>query len=101
MDFSQLVPLKDVPNLLPIGRSGKKIDYCTIYRWCVHGAGGRKLQTKVVGGFLYTWPEAVKEFIDGRTADKGMAPPPPAVKTVAQRRREKARARKIVAAAGV
>jgi hypothetical protein len=59
---SQPVSLADACNLLP-RRNGKKIHYSTIYRWTTKGARGKKLESMLIGGVLYTTVEALRRFL--------------------------------------
>lgn len=66
----QLVPLSDVPGLLP-RRRGKKVHYQTVYRWTTKGAGGHRLDSVKVGRIRYTSVEALRRFTAGRAAPPG------------------------------
>jgi hypothetical protein len=61
----RLVALADVPGLLP-KRRGKKVHYQTVHRWTRKGAGGRVLESLLVGGARYTSIEALRRFMHGR-----------------------------------
>jgi len=61
LDQEQLIPLNEVPKLLP-RRRGKKIHYQTIYRWATKGTKQYKLATVKVGGIRYTSVEALERF---------------------------------------
>ena len=56
-----LVPLRDVPDLLP-SRQGRKLHVSTAYRWAQRGVGGRRLETVQIGGQTYTSREALDRF---------------------------------------
>lgn len=57
----QLIPLKEIPKLLP-RRRGKKVHYQTVWRWSKKGAHGVVLETTRVGHIRYTSQEALKRF---------------------------------------
>jgi hypothetical protein len=54
-DLSNLIPLIDVPKLLPKGPGGKRVHVATIYRWCFSG----RLQAVKIAGRYYTTREAI------------------------------------------
>lgn len=56
------IPLSDVPAYVP-KRRGKKVHYCTVYRWATKGVRGRVLETAFIGGLRYTTVEAVRRFL--------------------------------------
>ena len=68
-DLANAIPLTEVPNFLP-RRRGKKTHYSTVYRWATKGARGRILETKLVGGILYTTQEALQRFMHHRSKNK-------------------------------
>jgi hypothetical protein len=53
-NLAELIPLKDVPGLLP-RQAGKKVHVATIYRWCFSG----RLQAVKIAGRYYTTREAI------------------------------------------
>src|SRR5262245_15902021 len=91
----ELIPLKEVTELLPGRRKDRPMAPSTAWRWAVHGVtpkgGGPpiKLEVLVVGGAMMTSRQAVSRFIQQTTAARlGRAVPPVAeTPTVAQRRR--------------
>lgn len=58
----QPIALRDVPNHLP-RPDGAPIHYSTVFRWKTHGCRGRKLETYLVGGRIYTSLEALTRFL--------------------------------------
>ena len=58
----QLVPLHEVPRLLPTRGSGKRIHISAIYRWVQRGIRGNRLEVIRVGGTTYTSREALQRF---------------------------------------
>ena len=71
-----LVPLREVPRLLPPRASGRRIHISAVYRWAQRGVRGIRLETARVGGTTYTSREALQRFADaGRCADSAPVPP--------------------------
>lgn len=58
---TSLVPLREVPDLLP-RRRGRKVHHSTVYRWAARGVRGVRLETTCLGGVLYTSQEALERF---------------------------------------
>jgi hypothetical protein len=58
----QLVPLNDVPRLLPARGNGKRIHISAVYRWAQRGVRGARLEVIRVGGTTYTSREALQRF---------------------------------------
>ena len=58
----QLVPLNEVPALLPARVNGKRIHISAIYRWAQRGIRGIRLEVIRVGGTTYTSREALQRF---------------------------------------
>ena len=58
----QLVPLNEVPKLLPARGNGKRIHISAIYRWAQRGVRGTRLEVIRVGGTTYTSREALQRF---------------------------------------
>jgi hypothetical protein len=60
-----LVPLSDVPSLLPPRPNGRRLHFSTIWRWATRGVrGGIRLATVRIGGATYTSREAIQRFAD-------------------------------------
>lgn len=58
----QLVPLHDVPKILPLRGNGKRIHISAVYRWAQRGVRGTRLEVVRVGGTTYTSREALQRF---------------------------------------
>jgi hypothetical protein len=58
----QLVPLHEVPRLLPTRGNGKRIHISAVYRWAQRGVRGTRLEVIRVGGTTYTSREALQRF---------------------------------------
>jgi hypothetical protein len=71
----QLVPLQEVPRLLPPRPSGKRVHVSAVYRWAQRGVGGLRLEAVRVGGTTYTSREALQRF--ARTPRDDVPPPGP------------------------
>lgn len=73
--LSDLIPLGDVPALLP-RRRGKKIHISLVYRWANNGIGGVKLHTVKVGGIAHTAEAWVWQFLERDNATPPATPRP-------------------------
>jgi hypothetical protein len=95
-DLREFIMLKDLPEILPRGRKGGKIDPATIWRWANVGCGPdkAKLRVKVIGGYLYTKRAWLDEFLEQRSKDKGYAEPATPPRTLAKRKRDQKQTRK-------
>jgi len=85
----ELITLKDICQVLPRRRRGRKPAFSTVWRWSLHGVRGVKLETLRVGGTLCTSREAVQRFFEQLSALDD-APPPEqqaAYRTPARRQR--------------
>jgi len=58
----QLVPLHDVPKILPTRGNGKRVHISAVYRWAQRGIRGTRLEVVRVGGTTYTSREALQRF---------------------------------------
>ncbi len=99
MNMADLIPLGEVPSLLPVGIGGRRVSIETCRRWCIRGLrNGRKLESVRIGGRRYVHPEALARFCsDGDDHDKGR---PVRLRGRDQRRRQ-ARATKALQVAGI
>ena len=70
----QLVPIGQVPSLLPSRPNGRRIHISAIYRWVQRGARGRRLEAIQIGGTTYTSREALQRFAISRDAQPVMLP---------------------------
>lgn len=69
----QLIPIREVPRLLPLRRTGRRVHISAVYRWIKRGIRGVCLETVKIGGSTYTSTEALQRFTDhlsGEAADK-------------------------------
>lgn len=89
INAEELISLKDVCQLLPRRRRGRKPSFSTVWRWALHGVRGVKLETLRVGSTLCTSREALQRFFDRLSESDGAAPPQqqPTYRTPAQRQR--------------
>lgn len=89
-----LLPVRDVPKLLPRRPNGRRLHISAVYRWIQRGVGGVRLEAVKIGGTTYTSREALERFAQQRSgdfADPGQrSPSPPRTR---ERRREQARRR--------
>lgn len=58
-----LITLRAASKLIP-GRRGRGVNLSTIWRWCLYGARGVKLDSITIGGARYTSKEAIARFIE-------------------------------------
>lgn len=63
-----LVPIRDVPRLLPPQRTGRPVHLSAVYRWIGRGLRGVRLEAVKVGGSTYTSAEALQRFADQLSA---------------------------------
>lgn len=61
---------------LPLRRAGKRIHTATLFRWCIAGCRGVKLEWIQVGGSRCTSIEALQRFFDRLTAQSTPGTPP-------------------------
>ena len=96
IETETLVPLGDVPNIVPRGPHGKPIHVSVAYRWSQKGLHGVRLETVQYGGRRMTSREAISRFVKRLSEKAGLAggSDAPPVRTPAARRRghEKANA---------
>ena len=59
-----LIPIRDVPKLLPPRPNGKRVHISAVYRWILRGVRGVCLESIRVGGTSYTSVEALQRFAD-------------------------------------
>ena len=58
----QLVPIRDVPRLLPRRSTGRRVHISAVYRWIAPGVHGVRLASIKIGGTTYTSAEALQAF---------------------------------------
>ena len=87
-------PVTEAPKHIP-GRPSQ----ASVWRWVLHGVGGVKLESILIGGKRFTSAEAIQRFCDRRTAAaNGDATPS---RTPRQREREVAAAERELERAGI
>lgn len=47
--------------------TGRRVDKCTIYRWCLKGVGGTRLEHIRLGDRILTSRPAITRFIEARS----------------------------------
>lgn len=50
--------------------TGRRPDKTTLYRWCLRGVAGTKLEHVRLGNVILTSSQAITRFIQARTADR-------------------------------
>ena len=70
LNNEDLVPIGQVPALLPSRPNGRRLHISAVYRWVQRGARGRRLEALQIGGTTYTSREALQRF----AADRGSQP---------------------------
>ena len=73
----QLVPLQQVPRLLPPRVTGKRVHLSAVYRWAQRGVRGVRLEVVRVGGTTYTSREALQRFAAPPPSLVPVTPPDP------------------------
>lgn len=97
----KLVPLADVPALLPPSRNGRRPHISVIYRWVQKGLHGIRLEALQLGGRRVTSREALSRFFQALSANAGLSnPDPPKVRTPGRRQREHGKASAACEASG-
>lgn len=99
--LGELIPLRDVPSLLPRGRGGKRIHIATVYRWTDPGCRGIRLRYAQLGATRCTTRAWLAEFMAALTAAGTDAQNSPPARTPAARRREYERAERALDQMGV
>lgn len=94
--------LTQAAKLLPGRIPGKRVNICTVWRWCMKGLrNGCRLRSVVVGGQRLTTRTWLQEFIEAGTAEAEPERILPQIRTPAQRRRACERAAKALEAVGI
>ncbi|MGC3967715.1 MAG: DUF1580 domain-containing protein [Pirellulales bacterium] len=70
-----LVPLAEVPLLLPASRSGRPVHLSAIYRWAMKGLKGIRLETLQCAGRRVTSREALSRFFAALSEQAGLTEP--------------------------
>ncbi|WKZ57702.1 MAG: DUF1580 domain-containing protein [Bdellovibrionota bacterium] len=76
-DIERLVPLRDVPRLLPVRPNGRRTHLSVIYRWTSSGVAGVVLESIRIGGSTYTSVEALQRFAERLSSRNRAAEIPP------------------------
>ncbi len=63
MNMSNLIPLHELPAMLPPRPNGRRISHSTIARWVREGIRGRRLRSLRVGGTRYVRRANFEAFI--------------------------------------
>lgn len=80
-----LVPLSEVPKMLPLRPNGKRVHISACYRWAGRGVHGIKLEVIRIGGSTYTSREALARFAAALSAGTGNAHAPHVIAKTRQR----------------
>jgi len=78
-----LIPLREVPRLLPCRPNGKTIHISAVYRWAQRGVRRVRLEVLRIGGTTYTTREALQRFAEHLTGcpDQAEIPVRPTTRT--------------------
>lgn len=63
-----LIPLREVPQVLPPRPTGKRVHISACYRWMSRGVRGGRLEVIRIGGSTYTSQDALQWFGERRAA---------------------------------
>jgi hypothetical protein len=96
-----VISLTEAAKILPKRRGGKRPNVCTVYRWTSDGCRGVVLESVQIGGTRCTSREALDRFFAALTAQAGVCPSTPAIRTTTQRQRASERAARHLEAAGI
>ena len=70
-----LIPIRDVPGLLPPRPTGRRVHLSVVYRWIGRGIRGVRLEAIRIGGTTYTSAEALQAFAQHLSqADRSPSP---------------------------
>jgi len=69
IDLNQedLIPINQVPRLLPRQPNNKRLHISTVYRWMTRGIDGVKLEFIKIGGRMMTSRQALQRFAEKQT----------------------------------
>lgn len=76
-EIDELIPLRDVPAILP-ARAGRRINIATVHRWVQRGTAGVRLRTTSVGAMRCTTRAWIAEWTAAVAAAREPAAPAPA-----------------------
>lgn len=77
-DLQDLVPIADVPRLLPRERGKRRVHTASVRRWCTRGVAGVKLQSVLVGRTRCTHQAWLAAFFAEVAAARAPKTAPPA-----------------------
>lgn len=60
------ISLKEARNEIA-SVTGRRVSKCTIYRWCLRGVGGVRLEHLKLGDIILTSRPAITRFIEARS----------------------------------
>lgn len=70
-----LIPIREVPGLLPPRPTGRRVHVSTVFRWIGRGVRGVRLDAVRIGGTTYTSAEAIQAFAQHLSrADRSPSP---------------------------
>lgn len=102
---SNLIPIREIPALLPGRRRGRKLNNSTVWRWINKGYGKNRIKLEIVrqGVMVFTTRKALAEFFAAITAAAGPGDDSPGlpIRTPAQRKKDHERATQKLAKAGI
>ena len=67
----ELIPLHEIPKIVPSTRPGKRIHLSTVYRWAM---SGRLPSVKIAGG-RYVTKDALLQLVNGAEPKRRPVPP--------------------------
>ena len=73
LSSEELIPLREVPRVLPPRPTGKRVHISACYRWTSRGLQGVRLETLKVGGTRYTSIEALQRFAERTSSAEPLA----------------------------
>jgi hypothetical protein len=85
-----LIPIREVPNLLPRRRRGRKLHHSTLWRWVTQGCGPSRARLAVVkiGSCVYTSKTALREFVARISESENPPSATPSSRTTTERQRD-------------
>ena len=85
INLSDLIPIRELPAVLPKQANGKRIHIATVYRWIQRGVAGICLEATKLGGKTYVSKEAIEQFCDQISNKPGE---PPSIRTTKARQKQ-------------
>ena len=68
MEHEELITLAEAARRVPNRKSGRGVNCSTVWRWCLAGCKGVRLETVFCGGTRFTSREALQRFFVATTA---------------------------------